>query len=203
MLTKFKGIVLASISPRRKKLLESMGIKFIVIPSKLVEMPPMGDLPNTYSARMAMEKAVKVGQEHPDHLIIGADTVVALDGLIMGKPASTEEASVMLSRLSGQWHDVWTGICVYNKRHAIEIVRAVRTQVRFRELTLEEIDAYIQTGEPMDKAGAYGIQGKGSTLVREITGSYHNVIGLPTLELGKILDALGVSNNSSLTESFF
>jgi septum formation protein len=169
-----------------------MDVDFQVIPSGLVEMPPMGDTPNAYSARMAMEKAVKIGQDHPEHLVIGADTVVAIDDHVMGKPASKQEASVMLSRLSGRWHEVWTGFCVYCCQHNIQIVKAVKSSVRFRDLTLDEIEQYIDTGEPMDKAGAYAIQGQGNTLVKEIKGSYHNVIGLPTLELGKALDELGI-----------
>jgi septum formation protein len=188
----FAGIILASESPRRRKLLKSMDVEFQVIPSGLVEMPPMGDTPNAYSARMAMEKAVKIGQDHPEYLVIGADTVVAIDDHVMGKPASKQEASLMLSRLSGRWHEVWTGFCVYCGLHNIQIVKAVKSSVRFRDLTLDEIEQYIETGEPMDKAGAYAIQGRGNTLVREIKGSYHNVIGLPTLELGKTLDELGI-----------
>lgn len=192
----FEGIILASQSPRRKKLLEKMDLVFQVIPSDLVEMPPMGDKPNAYSSRTALEKAIKVGERYPNHLIIGADTVVALQDRIMGKPKSKEEASLMLSRLSNQWHEVWTGYCVYNKAKSIQIVKAVCSHVLFRNLTVEEIDAYVATGEPEDKAGSYAIQGQGKALVKKIKGSYHNIIGLPTIELGKTLYQLGISIDS-------
>ena len=195
------GIVLASQSPRRKMLLEKLNISFQVVPSRLAELSPMGERPNAYAARMALEKAVKVGQFFPDHLIIGADTVVAIQDMILGKPRSPQEAVIMLSRLSGQVHEVWTGICVFHARSGTEIVKAVSTAVRFRELTQEEIDEYVQSGEPMDKAGAYAIQGLGKSLVRDLKGSYHNVIGLPTMELGKILEQIGVPIDSKSIES--
>jgi septum formation protein len=194
-LVSLEGIILASESPRREQLLKSMDLEFQVIPSGLVEMPPMGDAPGAYSSRMAMEKAMKVGQDYPNHLIIGADTVVAVDDTIMGKPGSKDEASVMLSRLSNRWHEVWTGVCVYCQSQSIQVVKAVCSRVRFRDLTLQEIETYVETGEPMDKAGSYAIQGKGGQLVKEIKGSYHNVIGLPTLELAKILKELGIPQN--------
>jgi septum formation protein len=163
-------------------------------------MPAMDDLPNAYAARTAMEKAVKVGEKHPGHLVIGADTVVALGDQIMGKPRTREEAFSMLNRLSNQWHTVWTGICVYNYLYGLEVVRAVSTEVCFRNLSSRDIEDYVATDEPMDKAGGYAIQGLGHSLIREIKGSYHNVIGLPTMELGKILDDLGISTDSSLSD---
>lgn len=196
----FQGIILASQSPRRKVLLDKMGLEYKIIPSGLVEFPPMGDLPNSYAARMAMEKAIKVGQLHQDYLVIGADTVVSINDSIMGKPANEYEASLMLSQLSGKWHNVWTGLCVYNHKYRIEEVRAVKTEVRFRDVTIAEIDEYIRSGEPMDKAGSYAIQGEGKHLVREIKGSYHNVIGLPTFELGQVLYQLGVNIDTNHTE---
>lgn len=196
----FSEIILASQSPRRKRLLEKMGIRFKVVASDLAEMPSMGDSASAYAARMALEKAVKVGQFYPDDLIIGADTVVAIDDMILGKPKNPENAVVMLSRLSGRWHDVWTGLCVYQFRHSIQIVNAVRSQVRFRDLTTGEIEAYVATGEPTDKAGSYAIQGQGKALIREIKGSYHNIVGLPTMELSKILNDLDIPIDSSSVE---
>lgn len=186
------GIILASESPRRKDLLQSMDLEFRVVPSGLVEMPPMGDSPSAYASRMAMEKAVMVAQDYLNHVVIGADTIVVCDGHIMGKPGNKEEASLMLSRLSNRWHEVWTGLCVTVQHQHIEIVKAVQSRVCFRELTLTDIQAYIETGESMDKAGAYAIQGRGGALIKGIEGSYHNIVGLPTLELGKILFDLGV-----------
>ncbi|MEW6235378.1 MAG: Maf family protein [Candidatus Omnitrophota bacterium] len=199
----FSGIILASESPRRRKLLEKMDIVFQTIPSDLVEMPPLGERPNVYASRMALEKAVKVGQAYADYLIVGADTVVAVDAVIMGKPKSPEEALLMLSRLSNRWHEVWTGICVYNQKQNIQIVQAVCSSVRFRNLSLQDIEEYVKSGEPMDKAGAYAIQGRGKVLVKEIKGSFHNIIGLPTLELGKIFQQLGISTNTGSVETAY
>jgi len=197
----FDGIILASQSPRRKMLMEKMGLTFTVQPSGLVEFPPMGDLPNAYAGRMAMEKAIKVGQAMQRFLVIGADTVVSNSGKIMGKPANKHEASLMLSQLSGKWHEVWTGLCVYNHQYGSEVTKAIKTDVHFREISIAEIDSYIETGEPMDKAGSYAIQGQGNKLVKEIKGSYHNVIGLPTFELGYILNDLGVNLDSNHSET--
>ncbi|RJP21891.1 MAG: septum formation protein Maf [Candidatus Omnitrophota bacterium] len=192
----FAGIILASESPRRKTLLEKMETEFTVVPSELAEMPPMGDSPNAYAARTALEKAVKVAQSYPAHLVIGADTVVALGDRIMGKPKSKKEAALMLSILSGQWHDVWTGLCVLCLHHNIQIVKAVKSSVLFRDLTPDQIERYVETGEPMDKAGSYAIQENGKEFVRRIKGSYHNIVGLPTLELAKIFQQLGIATGS-------
>ncbi len=199
----FEGIILASQSPRRKKLMEKLGIPFVIQTSKFTEFPPMGDLPNAYSSRMALEKAITVGSQFPDHLVIGADTVVAVDDHIMGKPKNNEEAALMLSRLSNRWHEVWTGICVYNQKRDIEVVKAIRSSVCFKKLSENDIEDYILTGEPMDKAGAYAIQEGGKGFVKEIQGSYHNIIGLPTLELSRILYELGVESNFTSPESAY
>jgi len=201
VLPHYAGIILASQSPRRKILLEKMNIPFRIVPSRIAELPPLGERPGAYSARMAMEKALEVAESHPDHLIIGADTVVSINDTILGKPASTNEAVMMLSRLSGQWHEVWTGICLYHKKSNSQEIKAVCSHVHFRPLSVEEITRYVETGEPMDKAGAYAIQGKGKALVRELKGSYHNVIGLPTLELAKMLQDIGVPIDSQPIES--
>lgn len=198
---KYAGIILASQSPRRKTLLEQMNIPFQVIPSRIAELPPMGELPGSYSARMAFEKALEVGDSNPDYLIIGADTVVSIQDKILGKPASLIEAAVMLSQLSGRWHEVWTGVCLYHGTSHTQVIKAVCSQVRFRSLSEEEINRYVQSGESMDKAGAYAIQGKGKALVRELKGSYHNVIGLPTIELGKMLLDFGVEIDTRSVEA--
>mgnify|MGYP006274045187 CR=1 FL=1 len=190
--SRYAGIILASQSPRRQQLMEQMGVAFRVQASNMPEMPSMGERPNAFAVRMALEKAVKVGENQPDFLVIGADTVVAIGDQILGKPKSRQEAAMMLSQLSKQWHEVWTGICVYCRAQNIQINRAACTEVCFRELPMDEIEAYVATGEPDDKAGSYAIQGEAKKFVREIRGSYHNVIGLPTIELGKILYELGV-----------
>ncbi len=199
--SKFAGIILASESPRRKKLMEKLEAGFTVVPSGLAEIPPMGDAPGAYASRMAMEKAVKVAQTYQEHIVIGADTIVALGERIMGKPQCQKEATLMLSILSGQWHDVWTGLCVMCLNKNIQVVKAVKSSVLFRDLTLEQIEKYVQTGEPMDKAGSYAIQGKGKEFVRQIKGSYHNIIGLPTLELERIFYKLDYPSGSSSVET--
>ena len=194
--TPVSPVILASESPRRKELLEQMNLAFRVLPSRLAELPVLGELPNAYVARMAMEKAMKAAEEHPEAVVIGADTVVALDDRILEKPATPEEARLMLSLLSGRWHEVWTGISVICLRRRFEETRAVKSRVRFRDLDEDEIDAYVATGEPMDKAGAYAIQGGARPFVQEIQGSFHNVVGMPTLELARILERAGVEIDS-------
>lgn len=199
----YQGVILASESPRRKQLLEKMLRSFQVMPSNIRELPPMGERPNTYASRLALEKALKIGQMHPQHVVIGADTVVAIHDEVLGKPSSKNEACVMLSRLSGAWHEVWTGICVYHHASSTQIVKAVCSHVCFKKISLEEIEEYVRSGEPMDKAGAYAIQGLGKKLVKELRGSYHNVIGLPTIELAKILENVGVPIDSDIKETIF
>lgn len=188
----FAGILLASESPRRQMLLSQMGVAFTIKSSGIDEEAPMDELPGPYSARLAVQKASIVGHQYPEHLVLGADTVVALGDRIMGKPNNADEASEMLSSLSGKWHEVWTGVCLFQRMQEIQMVKAVRSDVKFKDLNEEEIASYIETGEPMDKAGSYAIQGIGAKLVREVKGSYHNVIGLPTSELGAMFDQLGV-----------
>jgi septum formation protein len=192
-----KPIILASQSPRRFDLLSKTAIPFEVIPSRIEEMPPMDERPNTYAVRTAYEKALAVAEEHPDRIVIGADTVVAVEDRILGKPKSPQDAQLMLGLLSGKWHEVWTGISVLHLALDITENRAVKSEVHFKELTLDEIEAYIETGEPMDKAGSYGIQGKAKRFVKEIKGSYENIVGLPVFELCKILDKLGVRVNTA------
>ena len=173
-------IILASQSPRRRELLERMGLPFRIITPDIDER---------------MERALPPGelvaaQAGPDAVVIAADTVVALDGAVLGKPADESDAARMLSALSGRTHQVFTGLtvaCGADVRTVSE-----ETAVTFRPLTAEEIAAYVRTGEPMDKAGAYGIQGYGALLVEGIRGDYYNVMGLPVCRLGGLLRELGV-----------
>jgi septum formation protein len=199
----YDGIILASQSPRRKKLLEMMNLSFQVIPSKINELPPMGERPNTYAARLSLEKAMKVGEEYQNHIVIGADTVVAIGEKILGKPSSINEAIVMLNQLSNEWHEVWTGICVYHHKNSIQTVKAICSNVCFKALSQDEIDEYVASKEPFDKAGAYAIQGKAKKFIKELRGSYHNVVGLPTIELGKVLENIGVAIDSNIKETIF
>jgi len=180
-------IILASQSPRRRHLLERAGLRFTVIPSEFDEAAVSASTPDDYVRILAEEKARDIGRKHPDAWVIAADTVVVVDGRILGKPASTPQARDMLRRLSGRTHQVLTGYCICQVSGARMFADTVRTDVLFKTLSEEEIEWYIQTGEPFDKAGAYAIQGIGTFLVKRINGSYTNVVGLPVCEVIEIL----------------
>ena len=186
-------IILASQSPRRKELLGQMGLKgFKVIAPDVDETMEENIAPAQLVEELSLRKAKAVAEyvEDEDALIIAADTVVALDGGVLGKPANEREAFGMLSALSGNRHRVYTGVTVLRGSRAV--TSHEETIVTFRELDPEEIMDYIATGEPMDKAGAYGIQGLGALLVSGIEGDYFNVMGLPVFRLGRILSIFGV-----------
>jgi septum formation protein len=176
---KVKQIVLASASPRRSELLNTLGVDFVVEPSHVVEKPFAEEAPPDYIMRIARAKAVEVAGRRADGLVVGADTVVVLDGKILGKPSDEQDARRMLRLLSGKWHAVMTGVALYDLESGKEAVDYAKTLVRFAQLSDAEIDWYVGTGEPMDKAGSYGIQGLASIFVDEIAGNYHNVVGLP------------------------
>lgn len=180
-------LILASQSPRRRYLLEQAGLEFTVIPSRFDEDSVALSEPETYTEALARAKAEEVANAHPDSWVIGADTIVLIDGAILGKPDSPDTAREMLRRLSGQTHQVYTGYALYCV--ARERVRSgvEKTDVRFKSLTEDEIEWYIQTDEPFDKAGAYAIQGLGTFLVKSVRGSYTNVVGLPVCEVIEIL----------------
>lgn len=185
-----KKIVLASASPRRKELLEQIGLDFGIFVSDTDESKTDNALPvNLYTEELAMKKAAAVASSlDGNRIIIAADTVVYYDGKIMGKPKNEEEAFKMLSSLSGNMHEVYTGICVMRTSDGFAVADFEKTEVYFNTLTDEKIRRYIASGEPFDKAGAYGIQGKGASLVRKINGDYSNVVGLPLSKLVKILE---------------
>lgn len=180
-------IVLGSGSPRRRELLENIGISFEVVVSKAEEpAPEKGETPVDYAKRMAHMKAAEVASRRPGEVVIGSDTVVALDDEIMGKPKDNEDALRMLTALSGKTHQVVSGVSVIMPDGKTETFAAC-TDVVMRQSSRDELLAYIATGEPADKAGAYAIQGIGTFLVREITGSYTNVVGLPVARLVDVL----------------
>ena len=184
-------LILASQSPRRRELLARMGLDFTVISPRIDEDSFSDPDPAALVRTLSREKALAVAREQdPETLVIAADTVVVLDGQALGKPGDEAEAFAMLSALSGRSHAVWTGVTVCQGSRAD--TEAECTQVTFRPLTGEEIRHYVATGEPMDKAGAYGIQGFGSLLVEGIRGDYFNVVGLPVCRLGRMLAAFGV-----------
>ena len=186
------GIVLASRSPRRRQLLEQMGLRdFRIVCSDADETASPGLTPPALVEALSARKAAAVQHAAAaGDLIIAADTVVALDGRILGKPADGPDAFAMLSALSGRRHQVYTGLTVVCG--AQRLTEHEVTAVTFRSLSSAEICAYIATGEPMDKAGAYGIQGRGALFVEGIEGVYYNVMGLPVCRLGRILARLGV-----------
>ena len=187
-----KKIILASGSPRRKELLEKIGLKFDVEPADFIEDMPAGLSTHEIAKKLSLGKARKVSLHHLDAIIIGADTFGVLDGKILGKPHHAAQAKKMLGMLSGKSHLVITGITVMDSATGKTETSTVETIVHFRKLTGEEIDAYIATGEPLDKAGAYAIQGLGALLIDRIEGDYYNVIGLPLSTLAEILKDFGV-----------
>jgi septum formation protein len=185
-------LILASASPRRQELLRSFGIGFEVVASNLAEDPDPACGPHQLVERWARQKAETVAANYPESYVLGADTIVVLEGEIFGKPSGAGDAESMLGRLSGRTHEVITGICLTRSRRYCLQTRTVTTLVRFRALGMREIRAYVATLEPLDKAGAYGIQGLGGWLVEAIEGSYTNVVGLPIGETLEMLLANGV-----------
>lgn len=184
------AMILASQSPRRRELLGQMGFSFTVRPARGEELPHPELTPAQLVEELARQKALEVSAEAAsDDVVVAADTVVAIDGKVLGKPHDKVHAAQMLSALSGREHTVYTGVAV--KRGERLLVEHEATLVRFRPLTQREIDLYIQTGEPMDKAGSYGIQGYGALLVEGIRGDYFNVVGLPICRLGRMLAQVG------------
>lgn len=181
-------LILASASPRRAELLTQIGLPFVARPVDIDETVRAGEAPSDYVERLAREKAL-AGATDPDALVIGSDTTVVLSHEILGKPADSAEAIATLARLSGQTHQVITAVALTSGGDCAACV--VTTDVTFRVLTDDEIRAYVATGEPMDKAGSYGIQGLGGIFVKEIRGSYSSVVGLPLQETAGLLSQAG------------
>lgn len=186
------AIVLASESTRRVDILRTLGISFSIIPPDIDERKKRDETIRDYVLRIAQEKAKKVGIHFPDKWVIGADTIVVHKGKVLGKPKSEEEAVEMLTALRGKWHKVLTGYCILNVSKKTSCQDVVETKVFIKDLTDEEIRRYIKTSEPFDKAGSYAVQGKGGFMVKEIKGSYSNVVGLPICEITDILLSLGI-----------
>jgi septum formation protein len=187
-----KRLVLASSSPRRKELLKQIGLDFDVIPSSVPEKWEENSPPRDVTRKLAMDKAADVAAGLSSGIVIGADTIVLLKGRILGKPKDPDDAFKILSQLSGNFHEVITAVALIEAETGRPVTFDATTRVFFREITKRELHAYIATGEPMDKAGAYGIQGKGILFVRRIEGCYTNVVGLPITDLAEKLSALGV-----------
>ncbi|HEY8424818.1 MAG TPA: Maf family protein [Limnochordales bacterium] len=187
-------LVLASTSPRRRQLLAMLGTRF-ELESPSVDESAFDDAasPDRLVMRLAEAKARDVAARRPHDVVVGADTVVVLDGQILGKPRDREEARRMLTRLSGRTHQVWTGVAVVHLVAGRVAVEAERTDVTFRALSADEVDRYVQLGEGMDKAGAYAVQGVGAVFVERLEGCYFNVVGLPLARLHRMLEGFGLS----------
>ena len=183
-------VVLASGSPRRHQLLNLIGISHEVNPANIDETMRPREAPRRHAERLAREKAATIAVRDPDLITIGADTVVVINRKVLGKPVDTDDAARMLAMLSGREHTVITAVAVARGRKLRSAIEEVR--VKFRRLRDDEIDAYIATGEPMDKAGAYGIQGFGATIVERIDGDYFAVMGLPLVRLVGLMRDVGV-----------
>lgn len=184
------SVVLASASPRRRDLLDLIGIRHTVSPADTDESLRIGELPEAYAERLARAKAEALAATSPDALVIGADTIVVIDDLVLGKPKDVGDAERMLGMLNGRSHTVMTAVAVVYGGRTVSAVELV--DVTFRPLGDEEIRSYVATGEPMDKAGAYGIQGYGATIVRRIDGDYFAVMGLSLVQLVALMAEVGV-----------
>ncbi len=188
-----RQIILASASPRRKELLKRTGLRFKTEPSNYKEEIPAGLEPHELARNISLEKAQVVATKHRSSVVIAADTIVVLDSHIMGKPHTDTDAHNMLELLGGRTHSVITGFSIIDTANNKTISRSVETMVYFKKLATAEIDAYVQTGEPLDKAGAYAIQGLGALLIERIEGDYYNVIGLPLSALAGALKEFGIN----------
>jgi septum formation protein len=187
-----KKIVLASASPRRKELLEKIGLVFEVDPGNAAEDLDINLEPHELAEKLSLKKALAVAPKHKNAIVIAADTFIVFQGRIIGKPTTEAEAKETLSLLCGKSHSVITGFTILDTNDNRSLSRAVETKVHMKQLTRSEIDAYIRSKEPLDKAGAYAIQGLGSIIVDKIEGDYFNVIGLPLSALAECLKQFGI-----------
>jgi septum formation protein len=188
-----RTIILASASPRRKEILEKTGLQFTVDESSYEEKTDSGLKPRELARYLSREKAREVARRHMNALIIAADTIVVSGGRLFGKPRSKQEAREMLKALSGKFHSVITGFTIIDTKEKKEFSKTVESKVFFKKLSADEIEAYIRSGEPFDKAGAYGIQGLGAVIVKKIEGDFFNVMGLPLNALSESLKKFGIN----------
>ena len=189
-------LILASKSPRRKYLLEKTGLRVNIIPSNVDESDFKPTPPKSYVKILSCAKARNISDQNPDNWVLGADTIVVINGTVLGKPKDENQARRMLQMLSGRKHQVFTGFTLSHQARAEQFTDVIVTDVFFKHLRADEIDWYIATGEPFDKAGAYAIQGIGTFLIKKINGSYTNVIGLPVCEVMEFLIKKGVTRKN-------
>ena len=182
-----RRLILASTSPRRQELVSQMGIPFLAVSPTADEA--LSGPPNQVVAELAHRKALSVSSLYPGETVLGADTLVSIGDQVLGKPRDLEEAAAMLRLLSGAWHEVHTGVCLVSPSGRLHQAQAV-TQVLFSTLTEEDIRSYCESGEPLGKAGAYAIQGRGGMYIEQIRGSYTNVVGLPTALVRHLLQQI-------------
>jgi septum formation protein len=187
-----KKIILASQSVRRKELLEHIGLKFEICPSKYEEDMTLKMTPAKLAERLSLGKAQDVAQKYDDAIIVGADSIIAFKNKIFGKPKTPERAKEMLKELSGKAHLAITGFSIIDTKTGRQVSKSVETKVCFKNLSEKEIDAYIATGEPLDKAGAYGIQMMGGIFVKKVEGDFINIVGLSIFELVAELKKFGI-----------
>ena len=188
-----KTIILASASPRRKELLEKIGLIFKVEPSNYEEDMPLRLEPHEFARKLSLEKARAVAVRRTNSIVIAADTFVVFDGRILGKPHTERDAREMLQTISGNYHSVITGFSIIDTGTNKILSKSVETKVYIKALTSAEIESYAKSGEPLDKAGAYAIQGLGSVFVEKIDGDYYNVVGLPLSALTEALKEFGIN----------
>jgi septum formation protein len=184
--------ILASASPRRRELLASIGLEFEVKPSHVPEVHQAGEAPEEYVARLSRDKAQALAAQHPDQWVIAADTTVLLGEELLEKPVDAQDAARMLATIAGQTHIVYTGVTLENAGRDYRDTRVAESEVRMLPLSAEEIAWYVRTGEPLDKAGAYAVQGIGAMFIESIHGSYTNVVGLPLATLFQMLRRAGI-----------
>lgn len=188
------SLILASASPRRQELLKSVGLKFKIFPAHVDENYFAGESPQQHVKRLSKDKATVIARRYPETWVIGADTIVVIDGLILGKPNNRKQASDMLRRLSGREHKVFTGFTIAHEAAKIYKTKVIQSAVKFKKISPEEIKWYVSCDEPYDKAGGYAVQGKGAYFIQSILGSYTNVIGLPLCEVLEVLIKLKAIN---------
>jgi septum formation protein len=182
--------VLASSSPRRKRILEGLDLEFRVEHPDVPEDALDGESPDDHVTRLALAKASEVAERHESGTVLGADTIVLLDGRILGKPADAEDARRMLRTTRGRWHEVFTGVGLVRCSDGASVTGYERTRVLMRDLTDDEVDEYVAGGEPLDKAGSYGIQECGAAVVDRVEGCFYNVVGLPVALMCRMLEEL-------------
>ena len=185
-------LILASASPRRRELLAAIGLDFEVIPSHVPEVRGEGEAPEEYVARLSREKAAAIAREHPTRWVIAADTTVLLGDQLLEKPADAADAMRMLGTIAGRTHIVYTGVTVQNLQREYHDTRVAESEVRMLPLSDRDVEWYVATGEPLDKAGAYAVQGIGAMFIDSVHGSYTNVVGLPLATLFQMLRKAGI-----------